>query len=50
MMTLLHSRLARESCAPKNKSLPLLCRGREFIVPGTRAGTAFPALYDTGPL
>ena len=49
MMTL-HSRLVRGSCALKNKNLPLLCRGREFIVPGTRAGTAFPALYDTGPL
>ena len=94
-MMLLHSKLARESCALKNETLPhalqgegniqhlnspphghpLLCRGkgdiqhldssphgqtpcfargremgREFIVPGTRAGTAFPALYDTGPL
>ena len=28
-MMLLHSKLARESCALKNKNLPLLCRGRE---------------------
>ena len=29
-MMLLHSKLARESCALKNETLPLLCRGREI--------------------
>ncbi len=53
-MMLLHSKLARESCALKNETLPHALQGEGDgegdHCSGTRAGTAFPALYDTGPL